>query len=596
MMKYFLTLLFSSFLLAESYHVTVPGEGFFVVSNPYENHREIWINSIIGCYSPFKIPFTNQILLYAPKKGTYQLLDTKPQITKPFQHVNNIVKKDSIYRYSITDSKIKNNFFYRIIEPQKCFVDSFKIGQLRSNYNSNLVIHGYCYSSDGTKIIVNNWQNGLDTVINRSGDFIIKIPIQNSASRNMVFTISVDNMIGLRHYELDIDYEAKLDSIEVDHYYFKYPRTLTLSNVNAAAKLYYFKNDSLQMVSNDQITGGVTTTNLYVVKDYDTKFLEIRKSELLQLPIEADLIVLMHENFQKDIVISRLKDFLLQKYPNYRKQVVAFTQDIYDRYSFGNKSASALKKYLHEVKPQQVVLIGDANVYEDDKKNLIPTFYYYQSWHNTRVASDYIYTYETDCMKPEFEISRLPVTFFPELLEYLSKYNIVDKKENNCLILDEDNYLAEINSDNPEWFIRERNESINKTDSLIIRKINITKPKQIFHSGHGALSGWRLNCSLNIKDFVKLDDGIAFDLVDVSCWTGDFAHPEEDSFTEKLLKLERKGARNVVCSSGYMSRIGQVKLTSKLISSKNHTSQLIAMRKKNQLTIDDLHVVNRLGI
>jgi len=97
-------------------------------------------------------------------------------------------------------------------------------------------------------------------------------------------------------------------------------------------------------------------------------------------------------------------------------------QEIYNKYSFSNVSASAIKQFLHEVRIEDVLLLGDANE-QKDKDNLIPTFYYIQRKDQTRIETDYIYTYDTNPAKPIFSIGRLPFKTSLGLNDYLLKLN-----------------------------------------------------------------------------------------------------------------------------------------------------------------------------
>jgi peptidase C25-like protein/fibronectin type III domain protein len=260
------------------------------------------------------------------------------------------------------------------------------------------------------------------------------------------------------------------------------------------------------------------------------------------------------------------------------KVAVIDIEDLYDEFSFSQKSAQAVKDFLTyarsswKVAPRYVLLAGDASL---DPRNymglgdsdLVPT---------RMIDTAYLETACDDCLAdvnndglPEMAVGRLPVRTAQETAALVSKIIAYDGSraaEGVLLVSDiNDVYSFEAATAQLQALIPAgvRIEKIERgrmdpaaAKAKLIDALN-RGPRVVNYTGHGSVDLWRGNL-LTSADVAQLTNDRALPLfVTMTCLNGYFLDPGFDSLAEGLIKSSRGGAVAVWASSGMSLPGGQ---------------------------------------
>ena len=250
--------------------------------------------------------------------------------------------------------------------------------------------------------------------------------------------------------------------------------------------------------------------------------------------------------------------------------VVVDIEDVYDEFSYGNRSPQAVKDFLFyatknwRLAPRFVLLAGDSSY---DPKNylglgdfdLVPT-----TLIDTRLmetaSDDYFVDFDGDGLS-ELSIGRLPVRNAIEAASVAAKivsYDQATPSEGVLLVSDtNDGYDFQTMSDQLRGFIPASTsvEEINRAqaDAATVKssllKALSRGPRVVNYAGHGSSEQWRGNL-LTSGDASGLTNRQSLSLfVSMTCLNGFFHDPSTESLAEVLVK-SRGGAIAVWASSG----------------------------------------------
>jgi hypothetical protein len=291
-----------------------------------------------------------------------------------------------------------------------------------------------------------------------------------------------------------------------------------------------------------------------------------RPSKFRQRAPGADLLILTRPDFFDGMEL--LKAFR-------QRQGLSVTmidvEDIYDEFSYGQKSPQAVKDFLTFVRlnwkkaPRFVLLAGDASF---DPKNylgrgdfdFVPTRLIDTQFMET-ASDDWLADSDGDGLS-EMAVGRLPVRTAEEALQMALKiitYDQSAKPDGVVLVADSnDGYDFEsVNSQlkaltPPGTKVTEIDRG--KLDPVtaklqLLAAINEGK-KIVNYGGHGSVDMWRGNL-LTASDVNAMNNGVNTTLfVMMTCLNGYFVDPQLDSLAEALMKWNGGGAVAVWASSG----------------------------------------------
>jgi hypothetical protein len=281
----------------------------------------------------------------------------------------------------------------------------------------------------------------------------------------------------------------------------------------------------------------------------------------------ANLVIFTRREFM--MALEPLKT--LRQSQGYKVAVVDI-EDVYDEFSYGNKTPQAIKDFLAYARgnwktpPSFVILAGDASF---DAKNylgfgandLVPTRLIDTQLMET-ASDDWLADLNGDGLA-EMSVGRLPIRSQREAAGIVAKivgYDRGSRSEGVLLVADDsldgldfEASTAELRSVIPA---DQRVEQINRggldpatAKMRLLDAINRGQ-KIINYDGHGNVDAWRGGL-LTAEDANGLSNGDSLSLfVMMTCLNGYFHDAQLDSLAESLLRAEKGGAVAVWASSG----------------------------------------------
>ena len=250
-------------------------------------------------------------------------------------------------------------------------------------------------------------------------------------------------------------------------------------------------------------------------------------------------------------------------------------QDVYDEFSYGNKSVRAIRDFLAyargnwKVAPAFVLLAGDASF---DAKNylgfgandLVPTRLIDTQLMET-ASDDWLADLNGDGVA-EMAVGRLPIRSAREAATIVAKivgYDRSSKPEGALLVADDS--LDGVNFEATTAEVRalippqERVEQINRGEldsitakSRLMDAINRGQ-RVVNYEGHGNVDTWRAGL-FTAEDVSGLSNEDRLPLfIMMTCLNGYFHDAQLDSLAESLVRMEKGGAVAVWASSGMTS-------------------------------------------
>lgn len=280
--------------------------------------------------------------------------------------------------------------------------------------------------------------------------------------------------------------------------------------------------------------------------------------------------------------------------------VVVPVEDIFDEFSFGRTSATAIKEFLQttqkswETAPSFVLLFGDTsydmrNYLAQPDRNLVPTkLIDTQSFETS--SDTWLADFDDDGIE-DISLGRLPVGTEAEAAQLVGKltrpYELENIREerSNLFVADSgfdvnaDELRAMLPNGINSSVIRRSELDTTQTRNEIIGQTN-NGQSVITYFGHGSSIAWSNSGFFQTTDTTNLkNDKLAFYLL-MTCLNGYAVDPGSDSLAESLIKSDN-GALAVWSSSGATHTFGQAEIS-------RTATDLIFNRPNNPLRIGEI--------
>ncbi|MBN2410431.1 T9SS type A sorting domain-containing protein [candidate division KSB1 bacterium] len=324
------------------------------------------------------------------------------------------------------------------------------------------------------------------------------------------------------------------------------------------------------------------TGNNFVVFGQDslkmpTRLSRVTPGDLFSGQNGADYIIITHPAFkeQAERLAAYRRDF------NDFRTIIVFVEDIFNEFNYGLSDPTAIRDFLYNAyqrwqkpAPAYVLLFGDASW--DPKKNLSSAYKYdFVPSYGNPVSDTWFVCFDgPEDILPEMSVGRLPVenaaqaeVIVDKIISYEStpsgawKKNFMfisggfDKYEQ--IVFNHQSELLAQDFVNPgpvggrDISIKKETEGLNEGEHRddILNVINNGVVWSNF-IGHAGSSTWDL--MFHNPDIDVLSNDLKFPFItSMTCHTGRFAEPNQDSFGERFLLVSNKGAIGFWGTSGW---------------------------------------------
>ena len=291
-----------------------------------------------------------------------------------------------------------------------------------------------------------------------------------------------------------------------------------------------------------------------------------RTSNLRSAENAADFVIVAHRDF-----LESVKPLQSLREGQGLKVSVIDVEDVYDEFSYGDKSPQAIKDFLSFAKtnwrtaPRFALFVGDASL---DPKNYLGRGDY--DFVPTRLIDTLLMETASDEWLADFDgdglaemaLGRLPVRTAAEasrIIDKIVSYEIAPRTHGVLLVSDVNDGVDFQSQLDGVRTVVPADVSVAQIDrgilgtaaakSLLIESLN-RGLGIVSYFGHGNIDQWRGDL-LTSSDVAVLENGDKRPVVfAITCLNGYFQDPALDSLAESLLKAERGGAVAVWASSG----------------------------------------------
>lgn len=291
-----------------------------------------------------------------------------------------------------------------------------------------------------------------------------------------------------------------------------------------------------------------------------------RPSNLRDADHAADFVIVAHRDFLESVeILKSLRE------SQGLKVTVVDVEDVYDEFSYGDKSTKAIKDFLAFAKtnwrtpPRFALFVGDASLDAKDYmgrggNDFVPTRLIDTLLMET-ASDEWLADFDGDGLA-EMALGRLPVRTADEASRIINKivsYDRAPRMRDILLVsdlndgIDFQSALDEIGSLVPADVSVARIDrgalGTTAAKSELIESLN-RGPGIVSYFGHGSIDQWRGNL-LTTSDAGALSNGQMLPVfLAITCLNGYFQDPVMEGLAESLIKAQRGGAVAVWASSG----------------------------------------------
>ena len=436
-----------------------------------------------------------------------------------------------------------------------------------------------------------------------TGHHTIQVTLNGSVVGNVVFDgqTATDARFPLAHSqlreganELGLSASGEEDIAAVDTIHLTYSRTyaaegaslrfsapggssIILTGVTAPVAIFDVTDTVTQLITQPQREGlrirvpGKGTRTLYAVTDQGFLTPELSANIPTRWHNQrADLVIITHEDFK-----DSLAPLVHQRQRQGLSVAVVDIEDLYDEFSYGQKSPLAIKAFLARTRPHYVLLVGGATY---DPRNylgrggldFVPTKLIDTALLET--ASDDWFVDLDGNGVPDIPIGRLPVTTLQEATNALSKILAYEQAPPSPKALyvsdidDTDDTFEEtlrpmefLTSFVPEELFRAH---LGATTGDVLRTRITEGTGLVTYLGHGSLQLW--NGDIIDTDTTLTNTAYPFVLA-MTCLNGYFISPGIDSLASALV-TDTAGAVGMIASSSLTQFAPQAVLGSTILT------------------------------
>jgi hypothetical protein len=350
------------------------------------------------------------------------------------------------------------------------------------------------------------------------------------------------------------------------------------------------------------VNPGATETYLVLKSDagkIPVGLIEDTAADLALTANGADYILITHRDLGWDAngdAYGWLDDLVALREGQGLRVKVVDVQDIFDEFSYGMTSASAIRDFLsyaynnwEPAAPQYILLVGDSSYdFRDNLQlgitNYVPAYLTFTQYMGETVTDEWFVKISGDDAVPDLYIGRLPAesdaeaaVMINKILTYETSPNDKTWQKNTLLIADDQNEAYEaafesMNEDAADLLPASMNAPFKGylNDYLAASGLKDDIKAQINagtlivnYSGHGSFQRWAGERIFQNSDVADLTNAGKYPfVVNMSCLTGYFGylHPQdgpEPSMAEALLKADGKGAIAAFMPTAMTSTGGQ---------------------------------------
>ena len=320
----------------------------------------------------------------------------------------------------------------------------------------------------------------------------------------------------------------------------------------------------------------------------NAKILPIKKSDSMYPDQSVDWLVITPNSFKST----------LEPLVNYRQQqglktLVVDPQQLYDAFTGGFPDPAAFQSYFIALNqkfgnlPKYVLLVGDFSYEQKDYQSSLE--YIPSAW----IQSDLIGETTSDMplmdidgdKKPDLVIGRIPANDADQVKNWVEK--VITAETSLTALMDRQ--IVAI-SDGQEMYFAEDAKSFADgfQKPFVATTINIAKDQEnanlllmqklnesvflLAYFGHGSIDSWGKDKILTVDDIHSLSEQKTIPIVvNLTCLTGYYIEPKQESLTEALLFKKGAGAIAVLAPTSLTSAVYQAELRNQLITALQQT-------------------------
>lgn len=313
-------------------------------------------------------------------------------------------------------------------------------------------------------------------------------------------------------------------------------------------------------------------------------------SDLTAAETSVDWLVIAPSQYQ-----AVLQPLITQRNSQGLQTLVVDAQQIYDQFNGGSPTPQALSRFFKTVKtnwqkfPEYVLLIGDFTTNHQTYEQAISNMpsYFVESAFAGETASDLpLMDLDGDNL-PDFVIGRIPVDNIRQLKNWVDKLVKYESSETRSgidqIIAIADNqdgsfgeaatdFLANFSNGSETYLLQPEGDQ--ETAAETIRSFFDESTDLLAYFGHGSIDIWGKEYLFSVENVTQLGQNEMVPIIiNLSCLTGYYIHPQNSSMAEALLFQEGGGSVAVIAPTSltfqtYQTGLSTV-LSNELQSDKN---------------------------